>query len=388
MKYPHIRLVVLLLGLALIAPVSLFVVPESAHAIPVEVSVDPFEVADTIQNTITAVATPVSAAANLAKQISDYVLQPIAFIKSGMLLKTLTAGVVSFVTGATNGTGAPQFVQNLQGNLQRVGDTQALAFFAQFASNSNSPFSSSIVSALRMNYLQQTSAAGFWAANRSTLSRYSPNVNSFLAGNWSQGGVGAWLALTTQPQNNPYLMYQMSQGQLGTMVAGAVNARQSQLAWGQGFLSWCGPAAEVEGPPAGACTPQSNDGDGCTTDAGVPGTCSISPENPQNVQCVPKVGVNPGDSCYQSDGTPGQIRTPGSVIAASLNKALGGGQDKLVQMGNIGTQLGKILSDIATIMGTINLANDILSGPSFDGLAGASRSPAFSSTNNPANTAI
>ena len=57
-------------------------------------------------------------------------------------------------------------------------------------------------------------------------------VNAYLNGNWSQGGVGAWFALTTQIQNNPYTKYQSSQSQLSTIVGeggGAIPARLAEL---------------------------------------------------------------------------------------------------------------------------------------------------------------
>jgi hypothetical protein len=314
-------------------PVSLFTMPQRAQAIPVTVVFDPYTILNTIENAVTAIATPLSAVAEIAQQINDYILMPIAFIKSGLLMKSLTAGVIGFVTGQANGTGVPQFIQNLPLHLQRVGDAQAMSFFAQFARNSNSPFASAITSSLRTNYLLNTSAAGFWSANRSTLNRYSPNVNAFLAGNWSQGGIAAWYALTTQPQNNPYLFYLNSQSHLASRVGSAQAARVSTLNWGQGFLSWCGPV------PTGLDT-ESGD-------------------------------YAPSDPCTQADGTPGIIKTPGATINATLNKVLGGTQDKLVQTGQIAAQMGGILNSIASIMGTINLAQDIFKGPTNGGLAGS-----------------
>lgn len=357
----------IVLTVALLAPSAFLIAPQRAHAIPVKVIGDIVgwvqQTISATKNTITAIETSLTATATIAKQVNDYVLQPIAFIKSGLLLKALTAGVIAFVIGQTNGTGSSQFVQDLQGNLQRVGDIQANAFFVQFGRNSNSPFSGAITSSLRTNYLQNTSSAGFLAANRNTLARYSPNPNAFLAGNWSQGGVGAWFALTTQTQNNPYTFYQASQSQLASVVGGATAARRAELNWGQGLLSWCGPS-------------DNNAGDGAnideTTGAFIRGGA----------------GISPGDPCKNSDGSSGTIKTPGSTIKATLDKALGGGQDKLVQIGNIGTQLNGILGSITTIMGTINLAKDVLGGPGSGGLAAALDSSAFQGSSPAAESAV
>ncbi|MBI5405573.1 hypothetical protein HY972_00840 [Candidatus Kaiserbacteria bacterium] len=353
---PLASILATVLTVALLAPSAFLVAPQRAHAIPVVVVGD---AVGWVQETITAVATgisaiadPITTLATVAKQVNDYVLAPIAFIKSGLLLKALTAGVIAFVTKPNaNGTGSTQFVQNLQENQRKVGDAKAFAFIAQFGRNSTSPFASSISSSLQRNYVQNTSAAGFLAANRNTLNLASPNVNGFLNGDWSQGGARAWFALTTEPQNNPYTLYQSSQSQLANLVAGATAARLAELNWGQGFLSWCGP----ERPGS----------DGANIDETTGAYVSGGP------------GTAPGDPCTNKDGTPGTIRTPASTITAGLNHALGGGQDKLVQIGNIGTQFGQLLGSIATIMGTINLAKDVLGGRGSGGLIDAGSSPAF-----------
>ena len=67
------------------------------------------------------------------------------------------------VDGKTNGTGTPQFVQNVRSYTQTVGDVQALAFLSQWGQHSNSPFASSISSSIsacgsvmgRMPFLKQ-----------------------------------------------------------------------------------------------------------------------------------------------------------------------------------------------------------------------------------------
>jgi hypothetical protein len=249
------------------------------------------------------------------------------------LLKALTAGVIAFVIGQSNGTGRPQFTQDLQGTLQRVGDVKAQAFFIQFGRNSNSPFASSISSSLKTSYLQQTSMAGFWAKYRSTLALASPNVNAFLAGNWSQGGgTRAWMALTTQPENNPYLLHQAAESQLSSVVADAQATRDKVLAWGQGFMSWCG---SYDASASSGAT-----------------------------------GVNPGDDCTDADGNPGTMKTPGGTIKSTLDKVLGSTQDVLTKMGSVGPEVNKIMGDLAQVFQTINLAQTVLGGPGSGGLAG------------------
>ena len=340
MTFRFTRMCAVLLTIALIVPTLFLASTPRAEAQVATFETNPALVGSTpiiaensvfqsIKATLSEIHEATTALATWSQWVNTEILMPLAFIMSGHLLKMLTASVLAFVAGAINGTGAPQFVQNLQGHLQRVGDTQAYAFFVQFSKNSNSPFSAAITSSLRTNYLQQTSLAGFFAANRNTLPQYSANQNAFLAGNWSQGGVRAWFALTTQDQNNPYILQQNAQGKLTDMVNSAVAAREQMLAWGQGFLSWC---------------PE--------------GTSNKNGESPiAKVECIDEYGL------------PVAAQTPGSTIKSYLDRALGSTFGKLENVGQIGKEVGGILSDIGKVMGTIGLAQNILGGSS-GGLSG------------------
>ena len=100
-------------------------------------------------------------AAQVAQQVNTYVLQPLAFVLSGNLIRSLTAGVIAFVIGKANGTGVPQFIVDVRKSMQTVGDGQALAFFNQLGRNTSSPFAASVGSSLRNDYLSKTSLEGF-----------------------------------------------------------------------------------------------------------------------------------------------------------------------------------------------------------------------------------
>jgi len=357
MKQHSLNIVLaIFLIITLIVPPVFFVAQQKTYAADAVTEVGPQlynTLKTSIETTISVAKLTLLTAYNLAEAsaetalyVNTYVLQPLAFVMSGNLLKLITASVIDFVIGKTNGTGAPQFVQNLQGNLQTVGDTQALAFFAQFGRNSNSPFASAITSSLRTNYLQNTSSAGFWDANKCTLSASSPNIDDYLKGDWSQGGTDAWFALTTQDQNNPYTLYQRSQNQLASVVTSATAARLAELNWGQGFLSWC--------------------------------SATVNPYSDSSSPIV--TGVNPGDPCINEDGTPGTIKTPGSTIKATLDKVLGSTQDKLVQMGSVANEITGILGNIATTMATVNFAQQLLGGPNSGGLFGVGQPSGSNST--------
>lgn len=381
----------LVLSFSLLTPAAFFLAPQRTYAqvgVPT-VEVNPLIVAPTgttalkttisaILDALTQVNTFLTAVAGYANTINTYVLQPLAFILSGNLMKMLTSSVINYVIGKANGTGIPQFVVDVRKSMQTVSDSQALAYLKQ-VSLTGSPFSSSIASALRSNYLQGSSLAGMWAANMCTLSRSSPNVQAYLAGNWSQGGVAAWFALTTQMQNNPYMLYQNSQAGLtrviGTGVGGVTGARTQTLAWGQGFMSWCSktdPTTSEQNAAAtkfAACIAQGLPEADCIAAAG--GSAS-------GVE-----GINPGDPCTKSDGTTGVIQTPGSVIKATLDKVLGGQQDEIVRMGNIGPQINQMLGSIATVVQTVKFAQSLLGGGNTGGLLNAGQPGGSLSTFSP-----
>lgn len=241
-------------------------------------------------------------------------------------LQQITQRAVDWISG-NNSTGRPSYVQNINLNIQGLEDAIAGPVISQFSSAFNSPFGPMIASAIYDNYTHRSNMAGFYAANQCTLPASSPNVSAFLAGDWSQGGAAAWLSLTTQSKNNPYTLYQRAESQLGAVLANATSNRRQELAWGKGFLSWCSPTdSSFVGPPS-------------------------------------PTGVNPGDSCTNSDGSSGTVETPGTTIEAYLNKSLGSGIDNLVSAQDLDAAIGAIASALADrVVGETGLFGSSSSG--------------------------
>ena len=368
MKNRALATVASVLVLMIVAPSAFLVAPQRAHAdLPVIDFANVVQTTKTaiestftaVKSAITAASSVTSAAANYALMIDKYVFEPIAFVMSGNLLKSITAGVLDFVMGKTNGTGQPQFVTDLRGHLTSVSDAQAIAFFASFGKNSNSPFAAAITSSLRTNYYQQTSLAGFYAQNQCTLSKVSSNVNAFLAGNWSQGGAAAWMALTTQPQNNPYLLQERAQTELSVLTANAVSSRLTELSWGQGFLSWCSGGSNSSAVGQ-SCSDFANGSD-CPGEL----VCVQGGTSGKGTCQVPTAAQSDAVSqatCVNKDGTPGTIQTPGSTIKGYLDKALGSNIDKLANLGSLASSVDGILGNVATVMQTLDYATQLFGG--------------------------
>lgn len=402
------KVLAILLTVILVIPSTLFITPPRAQAFLGfgDIVLDPGNLATnvitTIKNSISAVYDATTSAALVALQIKAYVLDPLAFVLSGNLLKAITEGTIAFVIGKANGTGIPQFAADIQTSLQTLSDTQALSYFDQYIRNSRSPWNTAIISQLSKEYLNKTSLAGFWAQNMDTLRRTSPNIGGYLNGNYRLGGVQSWFALTTQVQNNPYSAYLASQSQLAALigpgVGGATGARIKDLAHSGGFVSWCGEKDDflgqmstgiVSGANAAAIDKAGDDAydrafsaailQDPYDEAGADTLGNIARSNAK-VEAFDRakaanagntvLGVSPGDPCTLSNGKTGTIKTPGSVIVAGLNKVLGGQQDNVLRMGDVGGQITSILGNVAEVLKTVQFASQILGGPGSGGLLG------------------
>lgn len=311
------RLLSVFLVTVLLIHVSLFFMPRPAHAQFGGVVFDP---SNWIQNTITATVAPITSFATNSVWIKEYVLDPIAWVVSQTVVQSISGSVISFVTGRGNGSGKPQFVQNLLGHLRDVGDAQLNSFLTQFRANSNSPFASSIANTLFDKYLKDTSLIGFFDENLCTLDEFSNDVDAFLGGDWSQGGVAAWFGLTTRDENNPFTLYERASSVLGELVNQSKGARSQELSWGQGFISWCSSGGGVGGGTAQTCT--------------------------------------------DANGKSGSIQTPGSLIKATLDQSVGSGLSKIISA----DELDEIIAQLVA-----NLISNVLGGAS-GGLAAASQS--------------
>ncbi|MHB8710241.1 MAG: hypothetical protein ACYC6X_01650 [Minisyncoccota bacterium] len=280
-------------------------------------SVPVFDAANLAQNTTAAGST-------LQSCMYNTILIPVVRAIARGILQQITASTINWINGS-NGTGQPSYVPNLSVHLQLVGDSVALPLIAQMATAFNSPFGSAIARSLQNHYNHQTSVAGFYAANQCTLPGTPQSQQAFLAGNWSQGGVGSWLALTTT-QSNPYLLSQAAQRQLGSSVNQAQANRRQDLIQSGGFLSWCGASSarnvlkDLSGNPTGTAA-----------------------------TCI-------------SNGVQQAFQTPGSVIAGYTQKAVvGSGIDQLVSVQDIDGALSAI---VTALIGQVLGGNNGLLGAS------------------------
>lgn len=249
----------------------------------------------------------------------DIVFDPIAYAKDlgldnigWMIAKTAIASMQrSLVNWINSGfDGSPAFASDLRQNLQGVGDAVIATVVSDLAGRAteglivNSPYQDEIATAIRTGYYLSTGGS-FHVRNPFTLGNYTPDPRSYLAGDFSQGGLSAWHATITNCQNNPYCAYQEAAREVDNRLAAAGGQRITELNWGDGFMSF-----------RGNCKPFANAQEAVAA-------------------------LNNTDNCV---GKP--IRTPGTVIASQLNQALPKGMEGLVTADEIDEVIGALLQQL------------------------------------------
>ena len=145
------------------------------------------------------------------------------------VIAQMTNSIVNWINSGFNGQ--PSFVTNFDRFFTNVGDQAAgefirgtpLAFLC-------SPFQLQIRIAIAQSYARRSNAPSC------TLSTVIKNVNSFMSGNFSQGGWGGLIQFTTVPTNNPYGAYAYAQVGLATAQSNAIASANRNVTPG-GFIS-------------------------------------------------------------------------------------------------------------------------------------------------------
>ena len=226
---------------------------------------------------------------DIPQQLKEIIGDNLAYTLSRAVISRMVESTVRWINSGFKGS--PSFVTDLDGFLLSVGDEVAGDFiYGTDLGFLCEPFQLDIRAALAVQHYGTGSSRNPYAC---TLSKVGDNVDNFLD-DAGDGGWGHWYQVTGQPQNNQYGAYALAQGQLNAQIRNARGEQVNLLDWAEGFLG-----VEI-----------------CEEVEGGGRTCSIA--------------------------------TPGPVIAESLNKALGAGQDSLIQADEINEIVGALLSQLAT----------------------------------------
>ncbi|HEX8947112.1 MAG TPA: hypothetical protein VF829_02760 [Candidatus Paceibacterota bacterium] len=353
------KIIAFVLLFTLVVPASFFATPNTAHAIGgagdtttvignwswTELKTMAYEAGDTISSSLRTANTTLSSIADSALWLDKNIIAPMLWMESGNMLKSVTAGVINFING-DNGKGLGLYVANVSNYKQGISDARAMHFSDALARQSNSPFAAAIASTLRTNYFQSTAGADhFFDAHRCTLGDASSDPLAYVQGNFSKGGWNAWFSLNTDCNNNPYCYTYKAQSVMSEDAANITDNALNQLYANSGFLSWCDTSQkglEMD--------------DLAKTNTTASGSYTYSTE----------IGNAAGDPCLDKDGNPGEISTPGSVVADSLKNV----SDALMKKWSITGDLEGMAGSLVTLLQTYQMGSMAATGLQQNGLFG------------------
>ena len=227
--------------------------------------------------------------------VKETVLDAIA---NAIAKATISSLVGSLITWINNGfEGSPAFVQDLKRKLTDVADANAGAFIESLGDVGSficSPFQLDIQIALSLEYQTLREDKPYEGC---TLTGIVNNMEDFYAGSIAGSGWEDWIEVTSQPEKyTPFGQLLTARDSMRAKLANAEGQVLTEVNWGGGFMS--GKICEMIEGPSG-----------------------------EEESCV--------------------ISKPGRVIADSLNKALGAGQDQLVAADEINEIVGALIGALA-----------------------------------------
>lgn len=302
---------------------------------------------------------------NIMNYQKNFTLDRIATLFAKQILHKLTASVVTWINSGFEGS--PSFLTNPGAFFLDAADQVTGAFLATNGPLSAlcSPFTIDIRLALA---LSQTSLASqkyectlgkIIEAQRNgpeiivngqvIKSASNASMDGFLKGDFNQGGWPAFVALTTEPNNNPYGAFLSAQGDLQARINRRQNTIQADINLGQGFMSW----KDCKDIPGGTIDPNNEyesveARESAETIAGGDGAVRVK-------------NNKDGTQTYQSC----EVKTPGSVIAGTLEKNLNVPVTELELANDINAIVNALVTQMINKMMTAGLGS--LSGTSGGG---------------------
>lgn len=273
--------------------------------------------ANLVQNTITAVKSVFIAGAMHSLQVKELALDAVAYAIAKQILRGITTSVVEWINNGFNGN--PSFLTNPGQFFTDIADEilggmilgSDLAFLC-------SNFSIDIRLELAFKYrpFQRDRAACTLSdvIGNVTVAGQGASINGFTAGDFRQGGMPAFVSMTTEPQNNFIGAYVIASDEASARIANAQIEQQNQLTQGRGFLSFktCKDERIINEVEANRLTARNNElaADGRT-------------DSDEFIQNTGQLQGYYESASNETTRKVCEVQTPGSVIAGTLETSLG-----------------------------------------------------------------
>lgn len=245
-----------------------------------------------LQSTLSAVSNAATALGVGSLALKENFLDGIFQAAAKVFLRAMVRSIITWINSGFQGS--PAFVTDLSGFLLDVAD-EVVGDFIYNSDDLNflcSPFQLDVRIALATQY--SSGREGNYQP-QCTLSDVVDNVDGFLSGSFADGGWPGWLELSISEESNPTLAYLNAEAEMYARIVNAQGEEVELLNFGDGFFSmeFCDVAEQASGSRPN-----------CT------------------------------------------IGTPGSVIANSINDALGAGQDELIAADEVNEIFNALFSQL------------------------------------------
>jgi hypothetical protein len=229
---------------------------------------------------------------------------------------TINAMVSSTITWANNGfDGNPAFVQNPAEFFGDIVDATAGDYISRIAGqNLCRPFQVQVNLSLQHYYQQYYLPDQIYQCSFTGI---TGNLQDFY-NDFSNGGWQGWFSLTQNSSNNPYEVYLNTRIGLDSSIAQKLGIEQKKIDWGQGFKS------------KGECLKYNPDEEEIFNAEKAGETLEGYDPN-----------FEPGECIEYGDDV-----TPGSIIKTQLDKALGSGQDSLINAKQFDELINSLLTNL------------------------------------------
>ena len=311
-----------------------------------------FDPGNFVPNTLTAVSTTISAAANIVTAINttlespvkEFGLDTIAWMLVNIIIERIAASTINWINSGFKGS--PAFVTNPEKYFKNIADQTAgqLIFNHPDLRFMCAPLRARVQIALTNSYRQPYNY-------QCTLGAIERNFDGFM-NDFNQGGWDGFIQVSQNSQNNPLGLYNQMQNQMNVSIGSALGQKHEELSWGKGFMSFrtCGKWASTPGIEGGG----SSEEDTTVNDEG---------GNPNNDYEGGKTPDQIPSNCESYN-----ISTPGSVIEGKLLDVLGSGMGRLEVADEINEIISALLNQLAgRIIGGVGKGLRALSGKDNNG---------------------
>ncbi len=295
----------------------------------------------------------------------EFVMDLLLNLVAKQLIRTMTQSIVNWINSGFSGS--PAFLTDPGSFFLDAADQITGAMLDQDGPLASlcTPFSFDIRLSLALQvssraHQRYTCTLGTIIQNTRDAAARGVTINGFMAGDFSQGGWPAFLALSTEPQNNYSSASLYAYSDLLSRIAKKEAAINVDLNRGRGFMSWT-KCEDVTGSIGAGGTLTSPQQDAQLNQPGNQTVQTGKAEDREDTSIKKTTDKTTGLVKYERCKT----ETPGSIIENTLSNQLGSGVRQLELADEINEIAGALVNQLVTAILTTGL--NAVSGSSSGG---------------------